>query len=346
MIFAEGNQRDYMYQKHSALTFLNNISVKEKVLIAYHGAAAGEISALFMIKYLEKRKIKEYLLFNFAELRNKEFEEIQQKIKTKKIDKLIILEGFGLPECYEKFNGIAINIDSHFNDKEPIKLFLNPVAAKFSPVPSVSLVMYDLLKDYIPEKFKWLVAASSILDYNSEAAQLIIQDCKDKLLKFHEIKYSFWSCQYVEKAGNSLIAKLLEKPTPSLFETDKEIVTRKEMFLKKINEYIEEVKKKVKNGPVYYEISCDTFRLTSPLASFLMDLYKDKLIFIFEKFKESDDVRISTRYGNPEVNLGKICQKLSKEFDKTDAIGYNDTASFRTKKKYIKPILEKLKQYC
>jgi len=315
MIFAEGNQRDYMYQKHSALTFLNNISVKEKVLIAYHGAAAGEISALFMIKYLEKRKIKEYLLFNFAELRNKEFEEIQQKIKTKKIDKLIILEGFGLPECYEKFNGIAINIDSHFNDKEPIKLFLNPVAAKFSPVPSVSLVMYDLLKDYIPEKFKWLVAASSILDYNSEAAQLIIQDCKDKLLKFHEIKYSFWSCQYVEKAGNSLIAKLLEKPTPSLFETDKEIVTRKEMFLKKINEY-------------------------------LMDLYKDKLIFIVEKFKESDDVRISTRYGNPEVNLGKICQKLSKEFDKTDAIGYNDTASFRTKKKYIKPILEKLKQYC
>ena len=346
MIFAEGNQRDYMYQKHSVMTFLNKLTQKNNVLIAYHGAAAGEVSAVFIIKFLQKKKINKYSLYNFAELRNKEFTELEKKIKSKKYDKLIVLEGFGLPQCFEKFNDIAINIDSHFNDNEPIRTFLNPVAAKFSPIPSTSLVIYDLLREFIPEKYKWLVAVSSILDYSSEAAQLIIQDCKDSLQKLTDIRYTFWSCQYVEKAGDLLISKLVEKPTVALFETDKELISRKNQFLKKINEHIEKIKKTTKGGPIYYEVESDTFRLTSPLASFLMDQYSDRLIFIVEKFKDSDDVRISARYGNPEINIGKICQKFARIFEHTDAVKHNDTASFRTKKKMIKPIFDKLKQYC
>ncbi|MBP7652642.1 hypothetical protein KA977_04425 [Candidatus Dependentiae bacterium] len=346
MLFAEGNQRVYLYQKHRVLQFLNEINSKTKVLIAYHGAAAGEIAALGIIKFLQKKKNKNFTLFNFAELRIKEFEVLKSKIKTKKIDKLIILEGFGLPDCYAEFNDIAINIDSHFNDKEVITNFLNPIAAKFTPIPSVSLVVYDLLKEYIPQKYKWLIAVSSIIDYNSEAAQLIIQDEKDKVKKLPDIKYTFWACQYNETWGNKIIEKLIENPSVNILEKDEELLKRRKEFLKRIDEHIEIIKSKYKKGPVYYEVKSDTFRLTSPLASFLLDIYPDKLIFIVEKFENSDIVRISARYKNEEVNLGKICQKLAKNFKDTDAIGYKETVSFRTKTKMVKQIFEKLSQYC
>jgi len=222
MLFAEGNQRVYLYQKHRILQFLNDITSKTKVLIAYHGAAAGEMAALGIIKFLQKKKNKNYELMNFAELRLKEFEALKTKIKSKKIEKLIILEGFGLPEYYAEFNDIAINIDSHFNDKEVITNFLNPVAAKFTPIPSVSLIVYDLLKEHIPSKYRWLIAVSSIIDYNSEAAQLIIQDEKEKVKKLPEIKHTFWSCQYNENWGNKIIEKLLNNPAPNTLQKDAE----------------------------------------------------------------------------------------------------------------------------
>jgi len=346
MIFSEGNQRVYLYAKHKAMTFLDEITPKTNVLIAYHGAAAGEVAAICLIKFLLHKKNKNYLLFNFAELRAREFEQLKKIIQSKKIDKLIILEGFNLPDYYSEFSSFALNIDSHFNDKEPIENFLNPVVAKFDPLPSVSLMMYDLLKKYVPDKYRWLVAISSILDYNSEAAKLIIQEEKEKVRKLPDIRYTFWSCQYNEKFGNKLIEKLLEKPQISVLEKDPELIKRRDEFLKRIENHIAEIKKKYKKGPVYYEVMSDNFRLTSPLASFLQDHYPDKLIFIVERFKDADIVRISVRYKNEEVNLGKICQKLAKQFADTDAIGYKETASFRTKKKIVKPLFELLSKYC
>ncbi|HPP86991.1 MAG TPA: hypothetical protein PLM75_03910 [bacterium] len=347
MFYVEGNQSVYLYQQHKIKVFLENIQKKEEVLIAYHGAAAGEISALYMLLYLRKeRKIKDIHLYNFAELRLKEFEELKKIIKKKKIDKLIILEGFSLPEYYAEFNDFAINIDSHFNDKEPIATFLNPISAKFTPVPSTCLVVYDLLKEYIPEKYKWLAAIGSIMDYNSEAASRIIEDEIDKVKKLPDIRYTFWCCQYIQKWGDKIIEKLYENPSISVLEKDKELIKRRDKFLKKINEHIEEIKSKYKKGPIYYEVISDEFRLTSPLASFLLDIYPDKLIFVVEKFKDSDIVRISARYRNPEVNLGKISQKLAKNFNETDAIGYKETVSFRTHKKYVKKIFDTLSKYC
>jgi len=346
MLFAEGNQRVYLYQKHRILSFLSGITTQTKILIAYHGAASGEIAALCVIKFLQKKRNKNYELFNFAELRQREFEAIKTIIKQKKIDKLIILEGYGLPDCYAEFNNIAINIDSHFNDKEPITNFLNPVAAKFTPIPSVGLVTYDLLKEHIPTKYRWLIAISSILDYNIEAAQLIIQDEKDKVKKLSDIRHTFWACQYNEEWGNKIINKLVVKPLVSVLENDSELLQRRAEFLKLIDEHIKKIKKTYKSGPVYYEVLSDSFRLTSPLASFLLDIYPDKLIFIVEKFKNSDIVHISTRYKNEEVNLGKICQKIAKNYADTDAIGYKETASFRTKKKMVKPIFDTLSKYC
>ncbi|HOK39628.1 MAG TPA: DHH family phosphoesterase [bacterium] len=341
MLIINGDIKNFNRKIEAFYNLLINILNKyNKYLLVYHADCDGIVSAIQIYNFLSQKNLK-INLFGVAQFRNDEYNQI---IKIKENQQYIIfLEGYGMSNEYKIFNDIALNIDHH-PIQNIITNFLNPREFHISPNPANALLVYELLKNNIDERYKEWVALASIMDYCEEAAENLLAEIKFVDEELIELKNIFYAIQYNNEWCNYVIKKLNKYYTFKEFIKDEKLQRQKIKYLDFYNKHFNAAQNTInpKSKILFYSLEKSQFRIASSLANRLSDLYADKIIIIAEL--DNERARLSVRNRTYNCNIGEYLKQLCEQLKNADATGHEKAASARINKEDINYIIKKIEE--
>jgi len=314
------------YEKE-AIDFLKGIKSTDETVIVFNNDGDGICSCSLIVKLFEKLGLRKPYLISQPMPMDK---NLVNRIKTTIPNKIIFLDLVvdQQEDVVKKLRGFSdiLIIDHHvakknLNNKNVI--YFNPRITKPSVYRSTSYCAYKVCNQIIDMKeWLWIAAVGIVSDYNLEDSKDIVDDAKEKL-GVKDLYDSFigriadmisasrataaLSCeQIVELFTNIKDPKELEETENGqrLAEAYKIIQNEVALILEDIKVSAEKM-----GNVVLYNVK-SKYNLSSPISTKVSELYKDKLILIYNK--TGSRYKISARNQSKNINAGKIMSLAAK----------------------------------
>ena len=340
-----------------AIKFLKKI---ENDLAIVFGHDCDSIASASIVYKLAKRlELEPKLIISYH---NFEIDEKTEE-KLKNFKNIVVVDIGDTPE--ERINKLSLSrnlliIDHHF-PKNYKCTYVNPRMHNKNIYMPTSYVSWLIYKEFFDDReIIWIAALGTLGDFGAK-------NNKDLFLKLKEIHPELVGNVRIDDRDlleNSLIGRVTKmvdscrilygirgsKYVTNLISTSKSYKDLLEnnkvinIYKKVEEEFRSEIKKVYKNKVeigefIIYEIK-SMLNLKSSLASYLPNVFPDKIIFVAQKSKESY-YEVSVRRGvNRKVNLSKIVEKISKSINAKGG-GHPTAAGMRVED--LKELIEFLK---
>lgn len=319
---------------------LRKVETDKGIFIAYHSDADGIVGAALVAAWFKKvRGVGDILFHGYEHFRETEFENIKNRIRDGRY--LVLVEGHGMPSCFDCFSPRVLNFDHH-----PLSCLenetLNPRFLKDFDVPCASQVILDVVGEDLAEEYEVATAFAAVMDFCTEPAQTLIEKHSPRFQPLESVRDIFLSCQYVPAWTNRIVAFLIDDPQPHHLVGDDILKNRRDQFRECLDYHSARFEKDrvVKGVLNYLEINAEGFRLASPLATNLSVRLRDRIILIGEPYADSDRVRVSIRNPSFDIDVGKEVTAVCNELDGADGTGHSRAASARLPRKFVEDFLE------
>jgi single-stranded DNA-specific DHH superfamily exonuclease len=350
---------------YPAVSFVNSIKPKSKVVIVHGHDADSICSAAIMYKLIKlERKINSNLLISElnSHLREKTFE----KIKRMKPSYVIIVDianiSVEIITKMREFSNVMI-IDHHI-PKGYVKItYVNPRVFEREIYLPATYVCYKIYEDFSNTKdIAWIAGIGTLGDMG-------MKNCPDL---FNKIKneYAELVDDFEQKdeilIEKSLLGKLTKTMDSGMVVKDvlgsifalkvligakkyKDVLNNVTLskYYKLVDEEFKKIEgdfeknKKIVGSLVMYEIK-SKLKLKSAFSSKVQRLFNDKIIVIYRK--EMGYYDISLRKGkNVRTDLDALGKEAALDIDGANGGGHPNAAGMRVPIKYIKHALDNLK---
>lgn len=298
-------------------TFIDRIDTSKKNLLIFHRDGDGYCSGAIFLSAMEKLGKRE--CFDTSPSINSEVESTFKDGAASGYDKIVILDVDVpyLKSDFEKFKGEILIIDHHTirEDFGENVIYINPRLDDEKLYQPVSYVVYKMLSSFISMKdVEWVSVLGTVSDFAFEDCKDLLSNHlditkKDEIPSTHEWKVSkmLYSAIILDVPG--IIDVLLKHNSLNELENDDVI---KSAF-KKFEEEQARVEEDFWNNAEKFDnviisrIVPRYKRVASSISTKVSLENKDKIILVLEKV--DDMYKISARYQNGGVHLGKLMEK-------------------------------------
>lgn len=294
-----------------------------RVLVAHHGDCDGIVGGGLLARFLSDRGV-DVRYASAAEFRAADLPYFEQAAID--CDAAVFVEAQGMPPEYAALDAKFLNIDHHPHPPDtPIRRMLNPRGHGLEPNPAIALVMWELLRDALPPEASWLAALGSIVDYCPDAARSLIDAHKVELARLDGLRDTFLASQYLLPFTTDLAAVIARIPTPDELLAAEPFASRRLRFASLMSEAMEKATRT--DRLMIARTTPGEFRIASPLANRLQDVYTDLCIVVIE---QGDGVsRISVRNRKGAMHVGRTLSAVTGRLGEGDGTGHERAGSAR-----------------
>lgn len=293
--------------------FVDSITKNENIAIIGHNDLDGVASVIFLEEILKYKKIKVKSIF-FASYKKDMFQEITPDFEKKSISKIFLVDIYDGSDS-EGFHNLKNKFDIFTIDHHPIQNKNEKNMIKTPSSDCSSLTIYDLGKQMIDKKLKWLLYSAMIADMsfaNPKNMEVIKKDYPDldtnkKIMDsiFGETAKSISSALVFFKGDIKKIYDMIKNKEINKFGEyrriiDSEIEKAKEDFRKNA-EYFPEKKMYI----YYFE---PEHNISSILSTILSIEEPEKTFVIIAPIKE-DLLKLSARNQICNLDTGALLKK-------------------------------------